>query len=83
MNGFIIELPAELQAEVARHACQKPGGESAWVADAVRKNSRPELSWSISKRARHGAAGRLTSACWPRCRQSSPCQEMSDGRRAN
>jgi hypothetical protein len=37
MNGFTVELPAELQAEVARRAGQKPGGESAWVADAVRE----------------------------------------------
>src|SRR5207244_11911545 len=37
MNGFVVELPAELQAEVARRASQKPGGESAWVADAVRE----------------------------------------------
>lgn len=37
MNRFIVELPAELQAEVARRASQKPGGESAWVADAVRE----------------------------------------------
>ncbi len=37
MNGFVVELPAELQAEIARRAGQKPGGESAWVADAVRE----------------------------------------------
>jgi hypothetical protein len=37
MNGFIVELPAKLQAEVARRASQKPGGESAWLADAVRE----------------------------------------------
>jgi hypothetical protein len=37
MNSFVVELPAELQAEVARRASQKPGGESAWVADAVRE----------------------------------------------
>jgi hypothetical protein len=37
MNRFVVELPAELQAEVARRASQKPGGESAWVADAVRE----------------------------------------------
>ena len=37
MNAFVVELPAELQAEVARRASQKPGGESAWVADAVRE----------------------------------------------
>jgi hypothetical protein len=37
MNGFVVELPAELHAEVARRASQKPGGESAWVADAVRE----------------------------------------------
>ena len=37
MNSFVVELPSELQAEVARRASQKPGGESAWVADAVRE----------------------------------------------
>ena len=37
MNAFVVELPAELLAEVARRASQKPGGESAWVADAVRE----------------------------------------------
>jgi hypothetical protein len=37
MNDFIVELPAELRAEVARRASQTPGGESAWVADAVRE----------------------------------------------
>jgi hypothetical protein len=37
MNGFVVELPAELQAEIARRAGQKPGGESAWVAEAVRE----------------------------------------------
>ena len=37
MNGFVVELPPELQAEVVRRASQKPGGESAWVADAVRE----------------------------------------------
>ena len=34
---FIVELPAELQAEVARRARQNPGGASGWVADAVRE----------------------------------------------
>ena len=37
MNGFVVELPPELQAEVARHAGGGPGNESAWVADAVRE----------------------------------------------
>jgi hypothetical protein len=37
MNGFTVELPADLQAEVARRASRQPGGESAWVADAVRE----------------------------------------------
>jgi hypothetical protein len=37
MKGFIVELPAELQAEVARRAGQQPGGEAAWVANAVRE----------------------------------------------
>jgi hypothetical protein len=37
MNRFTVELPAELQAEIARRANQTPGGASAWVADAVRE----------------------------------------------
>ena len=37
MNSFVVELPPELQSEVARHARQNPGGESAWVAEAVRE----------------------------------------------
>src|SRR5450755_1617148 len=37
MNAFVVELPADLQADVARRASKKPGGESAWVADAVRE----------------------------------------------
>lgn len=37
MNAFVVELPAELQAEIARRASQNPGGESAWVADALRE----------------------------------------------
>lgn len=37
MNRFVVELPAELQAEVSRRTGQNPGGESAWVADAVRE----------------------------------------------
>ena len=37
MNGFVVELPPELHAEVTRRAGQKSGGESAWVADAVRE----------------------------------------------
>ena len=37
MNAFVVELPAELKAEVVRRVGQAPGGESAWVADAVRE----------------------------------------------
>ncbi len=37
MNAFIIELPAELHAEVARRAGPVAGSESAWVAEAVRE----------------------------------------------
>jgi len=37
MNGFAVELPPELQPEVARRASRQTGGESAWVADAVRE----------------------------------------------
>ncbi len=37
MNDFVVELPAELRAEVARRGREAPGGESAWVAEAVRE----------------------------------------------
>jgi hypothetical protein len=37
MSNFVVELPAELKAEVARRANGVPGGESAWVAQAVRE----------------------------------------------
>ena len=37
MNSFVVELPSELRAEVARLAGKESGGESAWVADAVRE----------------------------------------------
>jgi hypothetical protein len=55
MNAFVVELPAELQAEVARRASQRPGGESAWVADAVREKLKAcaQLE-SLEARAAHG-----------------------------
>jgi hypothetical protein len=37
MNGFVVELPDELRDEIARRAGQEAGGESAWVAEAVRE----------------------------------------------
>jgi Arc/MetJ family transcription regulator len=37
MNRFVVELPSELQAEVARRASNGLGGESEWVEDAVRE----------------------------------------------
>lgn len=37
MKHFVVELPAELEAEVARHSGPQPGSEAAWVADAVRE----------------------------------------------
>ncbi|MBM4070532.1 MAG: toxin-antitoxin system HicB family antitoxin [Planctomycetes bacterium] len=37
MKGFVVELPAELQAEVVRRASDKLSSQSAWVADAVRE----------------------------------------------
>jgi len=37
MNGFVVELPSELQPEVARRAGLGQGSESEWVADAVRE----------------------------------------------
>ena len=33
MNGFVVEL----RAEIARRVGQEPGGESAWIAEAVRE----------------------------------------------
>ena len=55
MSTFTVELPAELQAEVARRASQKPGGESAWVADAVREKlaACAEMEY-LEGRAAHG-----------------------------
>ena len=54
MNKFVVELPAELQPEVARHASQKPGGEAAWVADAVREKleAYKQLDYLESRAAR-------------------------------
>ena len=54
MTNFVVELPAELQAEVARRASQNPGGESAWVADAVRKklDACAELEYLETRAAR-------------------------------
>ena len=37
MNSFVVELPSELRAEVARRVGNEAGGESAWVAEAVRE----------------------------------------------
>ena len=56
MNIFVVELPAELQAEIARRASQKPGGESAWVADAVREKLEAcaQLDY-LESRAAHGS----------------------------
>ena len=56
MNAFVVELPAELQAEVARRASQEPGGESAWVADAVREklDACAQLEY-LEARAAHGS----------------------------
>jgi hypothetical protein len=54
MNSFVVELPAELKAEVARRAGQKPGGESAWVADAVREKLKAcaQLEYIEARQAR-------------------------------
>ena len=54
MNSFVVELPPELQAEVARRAGQQPGGESAWVADAVREKLQAcaELEYLETRAAR-------------------------------
>ena len=37
MNGFFVELPAELRSEVARRVGPEPDREAEWVADAVRE----------------------------------------------
>jgi hypothetical protein len=63
MSSFVVELPAELQAEVARRAGQKPGGESAWVTDAVREKLEAcaELEYLEARAARgdRNAYGRV------------------------
>src|SRR4051794_37215815 len=58
MNGFTIELPAELQAAVSQRASRQPGGESAWVADAVREKlaACAELKY-LEARAARGSRG--------------------------
>jgi hypothetical protein len=35
MSAFLVELPAELRAEIAGRAGGVPGDEAAWVAQAV------------------------------------------------
>jgi hypothetical protein len=59
MNGFVVELPTELQSEVARRASQAPGGESAWVADAVREKlaACAQLEYLQSRSARGSREG--------------------------
>lgn len=54
LNNFSVELPAELLAEVARRSGRNPGGESAWVADAVREKLEAcaELDYLESRAAR-------------------------------
>ena len=37
MSELVIELPAEVRAEVARRAGAEPAAVAAWVADAVRE----------------------------------------------
>lgn len=55
MNHFIVELPADLQADVSRRASQQPGGESAWVADAVREKLAACISLNTWKLAVRGS----------------------------
>ena len=65
MNAFVVELPAELQAEIARRAGQKPGGESAWVADAVREKLEAcaQLEYLETRAQRVAAVRRMTEFC--------------------
>lgn len=37
MKGFVVELPAELHAEIARRVGSDPSSESAWVVEAIRE----------------------------------------------
>jgi hypothetical protein len=37
MSNFVVELPPDLQSQIARRAGNVPGAESAWVAEAVRE----------------------------------------------
>ena len=54
MSTFSIELPAELRAEVARRVGQAPGGEAAWMAEAVREKlaATAELEYLVARAAR-------------------------------
>lgn len=37
MKGLFVELPQDLLEEVLRRAGKEPGGEAAWIAEAVRE----------------------------------------------
>jgi len=37
MNGFVVEFPDVLRAEIAQRAGRGSGRESAWVVEAVRE----------------------------------------------
>jgi hypothetical protein len=57
MSTFQIELPDDLRAEIARRAQAMPGGESEWIATAVREKlaASSELEY-LEQRAARGSA---------------------------
>ncbi len=55
MRPLQIELPPELRMEIARLAATTPGGESAWVAEAIREKLAAQAAAEhLSARAERG-----------------------------
>jgi hypothetical protein len=75
MSDFVVELPSELYAEVSRRAGQKPGAESAWVADAVRE----KLAASEQFEYLEGRAARGSREAYERVLAKVPATKPESG----
>ena len=71
MNGFVVELPAELQSEIARRGGKQPGDAAAWVAEAVRE----KLAACVELERLEQRATRGSSAAYDRVLAKVPAVE--------